>query len=224
MSADRPRAVDRDLDQRPLGERLLAVVHPPVEEVSVDLLGLEPLLDELHDLGLVERPAGVDVDADEAVVGRSMDLDAPLDDRDPAAVARLAREGRLAGLEDIRLRLLRHMEVQGDLVEELISPFEVTARRLVAAEAVDDQLEPPRGLVLFALATVLLVHGSLPIPSNVKTVPGYGTMNFIRIRTAIVLVGSTLAVSCQRYRRMHRYLKHTRTTCAIFPAWLASAS
>src|SRR6185436_10388073 len=98
---------------------------------------------------------GVDVDADEAVVGRGVDLDAALDDRNPAAVARLAGEGGLTGLEDIGLRLLGHLQVDADLVQELVASVEVAAGSLVATETVDDQLEAPRRLVVYTLATTV---------------------------------------------------------------------
>src|SRR6185295_4261600 len=129
-----------------LGEGLLEIALAAVEELGVDPLRVEPLLDEGDDVVDVEQLAGVDVDADEAVVGRRMDLDAALDDRNPAAVARLAREGGLAGLEDVGLRLLGHPEVEADLVQELVAAVEVAAGVVVAAETIQDELVAPRAV------------------------------------------------------------------------------
>ena len=163
-TAGRARRSSSPAAARDVLERLLAEVLPAEEELRVDPLRLEPPLHVLDDVRRLERPAGVDVDADEAVVRRGVDLDAALDDRDPAAVAGLAGERRLAGLEDVGLGLLGHVEPERDLVEELVAPVQIAADRLVAAETVDDQLEAPRRLVLGALAaTVLLFHGRAPM-------------------------------------------------------------
>src|SRR6185295_971074 len=136
-----------------LGEGLLEIALAAVEELGVDPLRVEPLLDEGDDVVDVEQLAGVDVDADEAVVGRRMDLDAALDDRNPAAVARLAREGGLAGLEDVGLRLLGHPEVEADLVQELVAAVEVAAGVVVAAETIQAELVAPRAVGGLLVAT-----------------------------------------------------------------------
>jgi hypothetical protein len=114
-----------------------------IDQDGFDVLRLEPILDELLDHGLIEFLAGVNIDTDELVIGGGVDLDAALDDGNPAAVARLSRERRFARLEDIRLSLLRHLEVKADLIEKLVSSIEVATGVEVATEAVDDQLEAP---------------------------------------------------------------------------------
>jgi hypothetical protein len=51
------------------------------------------------------------------------------------------------------------VEVDADLVEEFIPPLEIATHLLATPETVQDQLEPPGGLLKLLTGSISLIHG-----------------------------------------------------------------
>jgi hypothetical protein len=121
------------------------LIHPlsTVQQEAIDIFGLEPSLHESFDGFGVEPLTGIDVDTNEPVVSRSMNLDSTFDDRNPATEARFTWKGCFARFEDIGLSLFRHLEMNTDLVQEFIAFIQIATDVEIAAKAVKDELETP---------------------------------------------------------------------------------